>query len=126
MCKNGVSVVTEKPMATRWRDGVQMVRTCDENGVRLFVVKQTRMNPVIQLLNKPFQKEDLGRFTLSKQMFFGLDLNLTMIMALAGENIEFDGGALMNQASHYVDLLDWLIGPVEKVQSLMSTFEILK
>ena len=28
----------------------------------------------------------------------------------------------MNQASHYVDLLDWLIGPVEKVQSLMSTF----
>ena len=29
---------------------------------------------------------------------------------------------LMNQASHYVDLLDWLIGPVEKVQSLMSTF----
>ena len=34
---------------------------------------------------------------------------------------EFDGGALMNQASHYVDLLDWLIGPVEKVQAMIST-----
>ena len=27
----------------------------------------------------------------------------------------------MNQASHYVDLLDWLIGPVDKVQAMMST-----
>ena len=34
---------------------------------------------------------------------------------------EFDGGAFMNQASHYVDLLDWLIGPVDKVQAMMST-----
>ena len=31
---------------------------------------------------------------------------------------EFDGGAFMNQASHYVDLLDWLIGPVESVHGL--------
>jgi len=34
---------------------------------------------------------------------------------------EFDGGAFMNQASHYVDLLEWLIGPIEKVQAMMST-----
>lgn len=34
---------------------------------------------------------------------------------------EFDGGALMNQASHYVDLLDWLIGPVESVQAMTGT-----
>jgi UDP-N-acetyl-2-amino-2-deoxyglucuronate dehydrogenase len=34
---------------------------------------------------------------------------------------EFDGGALMNQASHYVDLLDWLIGPVESVQAMTAT-----
>ncbi len=34
---------------------------------------------------------------------------------------EFDGGALMNQASHYVDLVDWLIGPVESVQAYIAT-----
>ena len=34
---------------------------------------------------------------------------------------ELDGGALMNQASHYVDLIDWLMGPVEKVQAMTST-----
>ena len=35
--------------------------------------------------------------------------------------LELDGGAFMNQASHYVDLLDWLIGPIDKVQAMMST-----
>src|SRR5947208_16474890 len=34
---------------------------------------------------------------------------------------EFDGGAMMNQASHYVDLLDWMIGPVESVQAYTAT-----
>jgi UDP-N-acetyl-2-amino-2-deoxyglucuronate dehydrogenase len=34
---------------------------------------------------------------------------------------EFDGGAFMNQASHYVDLLDWLIGPVESVMAYTGT-----
>jgi len=34
---------------------------------------------------------------------------------------EFDGGALMNQASHYVDLLDWLIGPVESISTSIAT-----
>ena len=34
---------------------------------------------------------------------------------------EFDGGAFMNQASHYVDLLHWLIGPIESIQAYTST-----
>jgi UDP-N-acetyl-2-amino-2-deoxyglucuronate dehydrogenase len=34
---------------------------------------------------------------------------------------EFDGGAFMNQASHYVDLLDWMVGPVESVQAYTAT-----
>ena len=36
----GIHVMTEKPMATRWTDGVKMVKACDNAGVRLFVVKQ--------------------------------------------------------------------------------------
>lgn len=31
---------------------------------------------------------------------------------------ELDGGVFMNQTSHYVDLVDWLIGPVEKIQAM--------
>jgi UDP-N-acetyl-2-amino-2-deoxyglucuronate dehydrogenase len=34
---------------------------------------------------------------------------------------EFDGGAIMNQASHYVDLMQWLMGPVEAVMAKTAT-----
>jgi UDP-N-acetyl-2-amino-2-deoxyglucuronate dehydrogenase len=34
---------------------------------------------------------------------------------------EFDGGAFMNQASHYVDLIQWLMGPVESVTAKTTT-----
>ena len=44
VARSGRDVMTEKPMATRWHDGLAMVRACDEAGVRLFVVKQNRRN----------------------------------------------------------------------------------
>ena len=46
---HGVHVVSEKPMATRYDDGLKMVKACDEAGVRLFVVKQNRQKSYIIL-----------------------------------------------------------------------------
>ena len=43
----GFHVMTEKPMATRWKDGVAMVKACDDASVRLFVVKQNRRNAML-------------------------------------------------------------------------------
>ena len=57
----GVDVVTEKPMATRWQDGLRMVHACDQAGVRLFVVKQNRRNPTIQLLKRAVAEGRFGR-----------------------------------------------------------------
>ena len=57
----GVHVMTEKPMATRWKDGVRMVRACDEAGVQLFVVKQNRRNTTLQLLKKAINQKRFGR-----------------------------------------------------------------
>ena len=48
----GLHVMTEKPMATRWQDGLAMVKACDDAGVRLFVVKQNRLNATLQLLKQ--------------------------------------------------------------------------
>ena len=39
-----------KPTATRWKDGIRMVRECDLNNVKLFVVKQNRHNQTLQML----------------------------------------------------------------------------
>lgn len=62
--RHGVHVMTEKPMATRWQDGVRMVKACDEAGVRLFVVKQNRRNTTLQLLKRAVQEKRFGRIHL--------------------------------------------------------------
>lgn len=116
-----VHVMTEKPMATRWQDGVRMVRACDEAGVRLFVVKQNRRNSTLQLLKRAIDEKRFGRIHLVQLNVFWTRPQSYYDQAKWRGTWEFDGGAFMNQASHYVDLLDWLIGPVEKVQAMMST-----
>ncbi|MCS6970283.1 MAG: Gfo/Idh/MocA family oxidoreductase [Planctomycetota bacterium] len=114
-------VVTEKPMATRWRDGQRMVRACDEAGVRLFVVKQNRRNATLQLLRRAIDAGRFGRiYNVAINVFWQRPQSYYDSAAWRG-TWEFDGGALMNQASHYVDLIDWLIGPVESVFAYTAT-----
>ena len=117
----GVNVMTEKPMATRWQDGVRMVKNCDDAGVRLFVVKQNRRNPTLQLLKKAISENRFGKIHMVHINVFWTRPQEYYDQAEWRGTWEFDGGAFMNQASHYVDLLDWLIGPVDKVQAMMST-----
>ncbi|MCP5172551.1 MAG: Gfo/Idh/MocA family oxidoreductase [Porticoccaceae bacterium] len=119
--KYGVHVMTEKPMATRWNDGIRMVKACDEAGVRLFVVKQNRRNTTLQLLKRAINEKRFGKINMVHLNVFWTRPQEYYDQAAWRGTWEFDGGAFMNQASHYVDLLDWLIGPVEKVQAMMST-----
>lgn len=119
--KHRVHVMTEKPMATRWHDGVRMVKACDEAGVRLFVVKQNRRNTTLQLLKRAIDEKRFGKIHMVHLNVFWSRPQSYYDQAKWRGTWEFDGGAFMNQASHYVDLLDWLIGPVDKVQAMMST-----
>lgn len=121
VAKSGRHVMTEKPMATRWEDGKQMVQACDQAGVRLFVVKQNRRNATLQLLKSAVEKERFGRIYMVNLNVFWARPQSYYDSAKWRGTWEFDGGAFMNQASHYVDLLDWLIGPVESVQAYTAT-----
>jgi UDP-N-acetyl-2-amino-2-deoxyglucuronate dehydrogenase len=117
----GMHVMTEKPMATRWQDGIRMVRACDEVPVRLFVVKQNRRNATLQLLKSAVEKKRFGRiYMVNINVFWSRPQEYYDSAAWRG-TWEFDGGAFMNQASHYVDLLDWLIGPIESIQAYTGT-----
>jgi UDP-N-acetyl-2-amino-2-deoxyglucuronate dehydrogenase len=117
----GRHVMTEKPMATRWQDGKRMVHACDQAGVHLFVVKQNRRNATLQLLKRAVDKRRFGRiYMVNINVFWTRPQEYYDSAAWRG-TWEFDGGAFMNQASHYVDLLDWLIGPVESVQAYTAT-----
>ena len=117
----GKHVVTEKPMSLTLRQADDLVRACDDAGVQLFVVKQNRLNPPIQLIKRAVDKGRFGRIYLA---------NVTVRWQRPQEYYdaepwrgtwEFDGGAFMNQASHYVDLIQWLVGPVESVMGKTAT-----
>jgi UDP-N-acetyl-2-amino-2-deoxyglucuronate dehydrogenase len=119
--KAGKHVVMEKPMAISLTGADALVQACDKAGVQLFVVKQNRLNPPVQLLRRAVDKNRFGRIYMA---------NCTVHWARPQEYYdqapwrgtwEFDGGAFMNQASHYVDLVQWLMGPVESVMAKTAT-----
>ncbi len=117
----GKHVITEKPMATRWEDGKRMVQACDNAGVRLFVVKQNRRNATLQLLKSAVNKGRFGRIYMVNVNVFWTRPQAYYDSGTWRGTWEFDGGAFMNQASHYVDLLDWIVGPVESLQAYTAT-----
>jgi UDP-N-acetyl-2-amino-2-deoxyglucuronate dehydrogenase len=121
IAQSGRSVITEKPMATRWKDGLAMVEACDRAGVHLFVVKQNRQNATLQLLRQAIDQNRFGRiYSVAVNVFWTRPQEYYDSAEWRG-TWEFDGGAFMNQASHYIDLLDWLIGPVESVMAYTGT-----
>ncbi|MES2357049.1 MAG: Gfo/Idh/MocA family oxidoreductase [Gemmatimonadota bacterium] len=119
----GKHVVSEKPMAISLAGADSLIDACSEAGVRLFVVKQNRLNPAIQLVKRAVEKGRFGRIHSA---------NCTVRWARPQEYYDqapwrgtwaMDGGAFMNQASHYVDLIQWLAGPVESVAAMTATQE---
>lgn len=123
VARGGRHVITEKPMATRLVDGKRMVAACDDEGVQLFVVKQNRLNPTLQLLKRAVTRRRFGRIYMVNVNVFWTRPQEYYDSARWRGTWEFDGGAFMNQASHYIDLLDWIIGPIESVHAYTSTLE---
>jgi UDP-N-acetyl-2-amino-2-deoxyglucuronate dehydrogenase len=117
----GKHVVTEKPMAISLADADALVQACDAAGVHLFVVKQNRLNPPIQLLRRAVEKGRFGRIYLANTTVRWTRPQEYYDAAPWRGTWEFDGGAIMNQASHYVDLMQWLVGPVESVIAKTAT-----
>lgn len=119
--QHGKHVMTEKPMATRWKDGIEMVKACDAAHKRLFVVKQNRRNATLQLLKRAVSEKRFGKiYMVHMNVFWSRPQSYYDSAGWRG-TWEMDGGAFMNQASHYVDLLEWLIGPIADVQAMTGT-----
>ena len=119
----GLHVLTEKPMATKWDEGMEMVRACRDAGVKLFVVKQNRLNPTLQALKQALDTGRFGRiFMVNVNVFWTRPQSYYDEAPWRGR-WDLDGGAFMNQASHYVDMVDWLVGPVDNVHAYTATLD---
>lgn len=121
LAQYGKHIVVEKPMALRLEDADRMIETCRKAGVKLFVVKQNRFNvPVVKtreaLVGGRFGRLVLGTIRVRwcrPQSYYDQD-------AWRG-TWALDGGVLSNQASHHVDLLEWMMGDVESVFAMGNT-----
>ena len=117
----GKHVICEKPMAITLEDADALVRECDAAGVHLFVVKQNRLNPAIQLLKRAVDRGRFGRIYVANTTVRWTRPQDYYDQAPWRGTWALDGGAIMNQASHYVDLIQWLVGPVESVMAKTAT-----
>jgi predicted dehydrogenase len=113
--------VVEKPMALTLNDADQMISACDAAGIKLFVVKQNRFNVPVLKLRESLEAGRFGKLVLGTvrvrwcrdQSYYDQD-SWRGTWAL-------DGGVLANQASHHVDLLEWMMGDVESVFAMAKT-----
>ncbi|MBX3021259.1 MAG: Gfo/Idh/MocA family oxidoreductase [Bdellovibrionales bacterium] len=121
MAKYRKHVVVEKPMALTLQDADRMIAACDAAGVRLFVVKQNRYNHPVKKLRQAMEAGRFGKLVLGTvrvrwcrtQKYYDQD-------SWRG-TWAYDGGVFANQASHHVDLLQWMMGDVESVFAKTST-----
>ena len=123
-CANaGFDVICEKPMATKLEDANEIVKNFTKNKRNIFIVKQNRLNPTIKKLKNALVERTLGQiFMINVNVFWCRPQSYYDQDEWRG-TWELDGGALMNQASHYVDLLDWLNGSIEHVHCFSSTLK---
>lgn len=119
--KAGKHVITEKPMAISLAGADAMIAACEAAGTHLFVVKQNRLNAPIQLLRRAIDKGRFGRIYTA---------NCTVRWSRPQEYYDqapwrgtwaYDGGAFLNQASHYIDLMQWLLGDPASVVAMTAT-----
>lgn len=121
LARYGKHIVVEKPMALTMTDADRMIGACDSARVKLFVVKQNRFNvPVVKLR----EALEAGRF--GKLVMGTVRVRWCRTQAYYDQDSwrgtwAMDGGVLTNQASHHVDLLEWMMGDADSVFAISRT-----
>jgi UDP-N-acetyl-2-amino-2-deoxyglucuronate dehydrogenase len=119
--QKGFHVLVEKPMALNVKDCLRMNEVAYKSGKKLWVVKQNRFNVPIKLATEAIEQGKLGRIFMIK-----CDVLWNRYQGYYDDSpwrgkLDHEGGALFTQASHFIDLLVWWCGDVEKVSGHAET-----
>ncbi|MHB8125741.1 MAG: Gfo/Idh/MocA family protein [Desulfitobacteriaceae bacterium] len=111
----GKHVMVEKPMAMTLKTADALIVACCKAGVKLAVIFQNRFNKSIKLLRKALEDGRFGKLTHGQATVrWNRDDNYYTQAPWRGTKLQ-DGGVLMNQSIHNIDLLQWTFGPVESI-----------
>jgi len=118
----GKHVIVEKPIDVTLEAADQLIAACRQAGVKLTVISQRRWDPGVQELKRAVEAGALGDVFLADVVMKWYRSAAYYESAAWRGTWELDGGgALMNQGVHFVDLLLWLVGPVERVYATCAT-----
>lgn len=121
--KHGKHVIVEKPMALSTDDAELMIKTAKENNVKLCVSHQNRFNKSVQMLRRALEEGRFGKL-VSGMASIRWNRNMDYYRQAPWRGTwELDGGTLMNQCIHDIDLLQWMMGgEVDTVYAQTGTF----
>ncbi len=117
----GKHIIVEKPMALSLKDADAMIDSCTKNKITLFIVKQNRYNPAIVKLREVLDSGRFGKLVLGSVRVRWTREQSYYDQASWRGKWATDGGVIANQASHHIDLLLWLMGPVKSVFAKSAT-----
>ncbi len=107
---NGVNVIIEKPMAMSIKDAEEIIRRSEEKGVKVSACHQNRFNIAVQELRRALEKGRFGRLSHgSIHVRWNRNQDYYTQAPWRGTWAQ-DGGCLMNQCIHGIDLLRWMMG----------------
>lgn len=121
LAQYGKHIIVEKPMALTLDDADAMIRSCDNAGVKLFVVKQNRFNVPVVKLREALEQGRFGKLILGTVRVRWCRPQEYYDQAPWRGTWAMDGGVLTNQASHHVDMLEWMLGEVDSVFARSTT-----
>ena len=119
--KAGFHVLCEKPMAITVPDCGAMIQAAEKSNKRLFAIKQNRYNPPVAAVKQLVEDGKLGKIH-SVQLNCFWNRNTDYYHNSWKGTLALDGGTLFTQFSHFIDLLYWIVGDVDKVQAVMGNF----
>lgn len=107
---HGIHVIIEKPMAMSMSDADEIIRLSREKNVKVSACHQNRFNIAVQEMRKALEAGRFGKISHgSIHVRWNRDENYYKQATWRG-TWEQDGGALMNQCIHGIDLLRWMMG----------------
>jgi predicted dehydrogenase len=112
----GVHVLVEKPLASTVADCDAMIAAAQHNSVRLGVVSQRRFFEPVMRMKAAIDAGKIGTPVLGTvSMFSWRDEAYYRSDPWRGRWDTEGGGVLINQSPHHIDILQWLMGPVDEV-----------